>query len=140
MLRSRGLRMTPQRQAVIDALHGNDRHPTAEMIWERVASQMPMVSQKTVYQALNDLVELGEVQAVSVGSGAVRFDPNVSDHGHFVCHNCARVYDVSSSIPQLTYDHDSTSNASERNVSRTHQVDTFEVIFRGVCSSCRTSD
>ena len=143
MFRARGLKMTPQRQAVFNALHRNDRHPTAEFIWSRVCEEMPTVSLKTVYQALNDLVELGEVQAVSIDSGAIRFDPNVSNHAHFVCQRCGRVYDVASSAPQLV-----SSRATRDGIDpqidpqidlhpSEHLVETSNVIFRGCCSSCR---
>jgi Fur family transcriptional regulator, peroxide stress response regulator len=127
LFRSRGLKMTPQRQAVFNALHHNDRHPTADIIWSKVCEQLPAVSQKTVYQALNDLVELGEIRAVNVDNGAARFDPNVSDHAHFVCDQCQRVYDVTASTPQLVGQHHADIE---------HIVTSAEVIFRGRCAQC----
>src|SRR5713101_6500785 len=94
LFRARSLKVTPQRRAVFEALHGDSGHPTADVIWARVRERMPTVSLRTVYQALNDLVDLGEVQAVSVGKGASLFDPNTASHDHFVCCRCERVYDV----------------------------------------------
>jgi Fe2+ or Zn2+ uptake regulation protein len=129
LFRASGLKMTPQRRAVFAALHGDEGHPTADVIWSRVCEQMPMVSQKTIYQALNDLVELGEVKAVTVGSGAIRFDPNTSDHAHFVCRNCERISDVTASLPELL--------ASPQGSVADHLVETSEIIFRGQCPSCR---
>lgn len=120
------MKVTPQRRAVFDALHGDECHPTADVIFDRVRTTMPTVSLRTVYQALNDLVELGEVQAVSVGAGASLFDPNVSSHDHFVCRQCDRVYDVMASRPQL----------AEGAEAAGHTVDAAEIVFRGLCASC----
>ncbi len=120
LFRDRGLKVTPQRQAVFEALYGDESHPTADVVHDRVREHMPTVSLRTVYQALNDLVELGEVQAVSVGTGAARFDPNVSGHHHFVCRDCERIDDVVASPPRL----------------KGYTVDAAEIVFRGLCASC----
>ena len=95
---------------------------------------MPSVSLRTVYQALNDLVDLGEVQAVSVGNGATRFDPNMANHDHFVCRRCGRVYDVIASPPRLVSGYPRLDGCADGDEG--HTVDTAEVIFRGQCASC----
>ncbi len=129
ILRKHGLKVTPQRRAIFEALSCASGHPTADVIWEQVKEQMPSVSLRTVYQALNGLVELGEIQSVSVGTGASRFDPNNAEHDHFVCDSCDRIYDVISSRPHVVsgYLGDAASD---------FRVNTAEVIFRGQCSSC----
>ena len=137
--RAQGWKVTPQRQAVFEALHGDDGHPTADVIWARVRDRMPTVSLRTVYQALNDLVELGEVQAVDVGNGGVRFDPNTGAHDHFVCRSCERVYDVIASKPRLVSAHpgaDGSADIGDRREASDYTVDTAEIIFRGRCPSC----
>jgi Fur family peroxide stress response transcriptional regulator len=131
LFRAHRLKITPQRQAVFAALHGDDAHPTAEVIWARVRERMPNVSLRTVYQALNDLVQLGEAQAISVGKGPSRFDPNTAGHDHFVCRRCERVDDVIASQARLVSAYpggDASTN--------TYTVDTAEVIFRGLCALC----
>ncbi len=129
--REDGLKVTPQRQAVFSALHGDLTHPTAEIIWDRVRLQMPTVSRRTVYQVLNDLVSLGEVLVVAVDNGPTRFDPNVSLHDHFVCSICASVIDV---------DSDERSNVASHQTTLSDfpgfEVESVEVVFRGKCSSC----
>lgn len=132
LFRTSGLKVTPQRQAVFDALYGDEGHPTADAVWARVREQMPTVSLRTVYQALNDLVELGEVQAVSVGTGAARFDPNISSHHHFVCRSCERIDDVTASAPRLT----SSLRTDADTAIDGYAVDTAEIIFRGLCAAC----
>lgn len=139
LFRERGLKVTPQRRAVFEALHGDGGHPTADVVWARVRDQMPTVSLRTVYQALNDLVELGEVEAVSVGIGASRFDPNTASHDHFVCRSCERVYDVMATRPSLVSGCpglDGSAVTAGDDVSNGYTVETAEVIFRGLCAAC----
>ena len=73
-LRSRGMRVTPQRLAVHNALHDIGRHSTAEEVLERVHGTVPGVSLPTVYAALELLTDLGLALRVHAGR-AVRFDP-----------------------------------------------------------------
>src|SRR5436190_14793305 len=95
LFRDRGLRVTPQRQAIFRLLHGNDNHPTVEALYDQARSDMPTMSLKTVYQTVHDLEALGEVRVLDLGTGSVRVDPNVNgEHHHLVCTQCGRVRDV----------------------------------------------
>ena len=92
--RQQGLKLTPQRQLLFRLLHGNTVHPSAEALHAQATEVMPGISLRTIYQTLNDLAAMGELQLVSVGSGPNRFDPNVDDHHHAVCAECGDVVDV----------------------------------------------
>ena len=131
LFRENGLKVTPQRRAVFDALHRDATHPTADVIFARLRATMPTVSLRTVYQALNDLIELGEVQAVWVGNGAARFDPNTSHHDHFICWSCERIYDVAATRPTLV-----SAEVDEVDDTAGYVVDSAEIFFRGMCASC----
>lgn len=98
--RSRGLKLTPQRQAIFAHLHGNRGHPTAESVYSALSVSIPGISLRTVYQTLNDLVAMGEIRQVDLGRAA-RFDPNVDDHHHLVCLRCGEVADVTLDTAQL---------------------------------------
>jgi Fe2+ or Zn2+ uptake regulation protein len=127
LFRARGLRVTPQRQCIFRLLEGNDRHPTAEWVYQRAQSEMPTISLKTVYQTLNDLAAMGELQALDVGTGSARFDPNVSHHHHLVCDRCGRTQDINLD--------DSVLKLGRRQ-RRDFAVTSAEVVFRGICSTC----
>ena len=92
--RARGLKITPQRQCIFRILHGNATHPTAEVVYGAAVAEMPSISLRTVYQTLNDLAAMGELQHLDVGTGSHRFDPNLDDHHHLVCEGCGAVRDV----------------------------------------------
>ena len=66
LFRERGLKITPQRELVFRLLDGNVSHPTAEAVYSAALEFMPMISLKTVYQVLNDLRGLGEIQSIEV--------------------------------------------------------------------------
>jgi Fe2+ or Zn2+ uptake regulation protein len=123
--RARGLKITPQRVAIFRALHGNRVHPTAEAVHAAVANGMPAISLRTVYQTLNDLAEMGEIQALDLGTGSARFDPNVEEHHHVVCDACGSVVDVHVNVAGL-----------EPDDLDGFQVAVAQVIFRGRCATC----
>jgi Fe2+ or Zn2+ uptake regulation protein len=129
-LRANGRKVTPQREAVVRALVGNVVHPTAESVHAAVTTELPNVSLRTVYQVLNDLAELGELQALDLGTGAARFDPNVEPHHHLVCTQCGKVRDVYASFADVL-----VPSGAEQGFA----VDSAEVVFRGRCETCRPS-
>lgn len=126
--RDQGRKVTPQRELVFRILENNTFHPTAESVYMTAVQTMPTISLKTVYQVLNDLRDLGEIQAIEVGGGALRFDPNVDDHHHLVCRTCGGVTDV---------DIDASGIGVPRSKRQGFSIDAVEVVFRGVCIRCK---
>ena len=130
LFRSRGLKVTPQRQCIFRMLHGNGVHPTAESVYAAARSEMPTMSLKTVYQTLNDLAAMGEIQQLDLGTGSTRFDPNIDAHHHLVCTRCGKVRDLYADFGNL------------RVPARRRQgftIGTAEVVFRGLCEDCNRS-
>ncbi len=128
LFRTRGLKVTPQRQAIFRILHGAETHPTAESVYAAVTSEMPTVSLRTVYQTLNDLAEMGELAQLDLGTGSSRFDPNLDEHHHLVCNGCGRIVDV---------DADTSGLRVAARQRHGFDIDTTEVVFRGMCPDCR---
>jgi len=129
LFRDRGLRVTPQRQAIFRLLTDNDRHPTVDALYDAARVEMPTISLKTVYQTVHDLEELGQVSLLDVGTGSVRVDPNVeADHQHLVCSICGMVRDVPLGV--------GTSPSLPKRYRREFAVDSVDVIFRGICEEC----
>jgi Fe2+ or Zn2+ uptake regulation protein len=128
MFRARGLKITPQRQAIFGVLQGNERHPTAEAVYDEVAASMPAISLRTVYQTLNDLVAMGEIRSVELGTGAIRFDPNETDHHHLVCDTCGVVRDVALDTAPLL----ATVAAGPDQFAPL----TTDVVIHGRCAAC----
>lgn len=123
--REKQLKLTPQRQLLFGLLHQNDSHPSAESLFELASKQMPGISLRTVYQTLGELAEMGELQLVDVGTGAKRFDPNMTDHHHFVCESCGTVRDV-----------EIAAKPKMRGGSGKFEISQVGVVFHGRCENC----
>ena len=125
-LKAAGLRLTPQRMAVIRILSGNEKHPSAEDILLEAREQFPMLSFATVYNTLRVLESLGEVQALRTSGDRTVFDPRTDPHSHFCCQTCGNVIDM---------------ETREWPVSELegHRVEGFQALYSGVCAECRRS-
>lgn len=75
-------------------MHDNVTHPTADALFDEASKRMPGISLRTVYQTLDELEEMGEVQLMHCDGGAVRFDPNVDEHHHAVDAETGELFDV----------------------------------------------
>ena len=94
VLRSRGLRMTPQRQLVLEAVRRLE-HATPEQVHELVRQQAKSVNLTTVYRSLELLEELGLVTHTHLGHGAPTYHlAGDHQHIHLVCRGCGMVEDV----------------------------------------------
>jgi Fur family ferric uptake transcriptional regulator len=88
-LRSRGMRVTPQREQILAAVRRLG-HATPEQISETVRG----VDVTTVYRTLELLEDLGLVRHAHLGHGAPSFRPAEDEHVHIVCHSCGAVVDA----------------------------------------------
>lgn len=125
--RARGFKVTPQRRKIFEVLSGSELHPSAEMVYQLVRTEMPTISLRTVYQTLNDLAAMGEIASLDLGTGATRFDPTGAPHHHLVCTGCGAIRDVHSDFPEVVVP---PVAADEFTVTAT------EIVFRGLCSTC----
>jgi Fe2+ or Zn2+ uptake regulation protein len=128
LFRARGLKVTPQRQSIFRAVHGNQQHPTADAVHSLVVQEMPTVSLRTVYATLHELAALGEIGKLELGTGSTRFDPNVDAHHHLVCTSCGHVQDVPVAF---------TAVRPPEDLEHGFEVSGTEIVFRGRCASCR---
>lgn len=92
-LHERGMRMTPQRQLVLDAVRELE-HATPEQICQRVQVTAPTVNITTVYRTLDLLDRLGLVRHTHLGHGAPTYSVQEHEHVHLVCHRCGHVDEV----------------------------------------------
>ena len=92
-LHERGLRMTPQRQLVLDAVRDLG-HATPEQVCAQVQRAAPAVNITTVYRSLDLLERLGLVRHTHLGHGAPNYSVHEHEHVHLVCHGCGKVTEV----------------------------------------------
>ena len=99
-LRERGLRVTPQREQVLDAVRSLG-HATPEQICESIEG----VDITTVYRTLELLEQIGLVRHAHLGHGAPSYRPAEDDHIHVVCHACGAVVDADPSLVEPLAEH-----------------------------------
>jgi len=92
-LKTTGVRITPQRHAILDFLLDSMTHPTADEIYRALEPKFPSMSVATVYNNLKMFIESGMVRELTYGDSSSRFDANVSDHYHVICEDCGKIED-----------------------------------------------
>src|SRR6266566_7820856 len=129
-LRDAGLRVTPQRLVIYETLVKDKHHPTARALFERLQGTLPSLSQATVYNTLETMVEMGLVRELgTAGDGTVRYDADISPHAHLVCTDCNSIEDFSAvevPIPDPTAFKD-----------RGYTIRSMAVYYYGLCADCR---
>lgn len=127
-LHQRGMRMTPQRQLVLDAVRELG-HATPEQICKQVQGTAATVNITTVYRALDLLEELGLVRHTHLGHGAPTYSAEKHPHVHLACHRCGNVDEVP---PTLLGD------LGRRLVAeRGFELDATHLALSGLCNTCR---
>jgi Fur family peroxide stress response transcriptional regulator len=125
-----GIKLTPQRIAILDYLDGNKEHPSAEDIYKEVSKRFPTMSFATVYNTLQTLKERGGVLELTIDPDKKRFDPNTEPHHHLICLSCKKIIDIHGKynldIPdEERADFDIVGNHIE---------------FYGLCTDCKKRD
>lgn len=132
MLREQGLRLTPQRELVLQAV---DRlgHATADDIHRVVADQAPAVNLSTVYRSLALLTELGVVRHVDLPDRSTVYHSRATPaHVHLACGRCGRVTDAEPA--------DFSGLALTLARAYGFDADLDRLVVNGTCQDCRTLD
>jgi len=87
-----GLKITPQRVAVMQALK-KLHHPTAEEIYREVVQTVPGLSPTTVYNILDAFVKLKIITKVQSSEDAMRYDAIQIHHHHLYSLQGGRIED-----------------------------------------------
>jgi Fur family transcriptional regulator, peroxide stress response regulator len=127
-LKSKGLRVTPQRFAVYAYLLDRQDHPTAEQILLSLNHDSPTSSQATVYSSLQALRDVGLVREVLLEEGVCRYDANVSSHHHFRCKRCGNIEDIQ---------WEQVEGISFKALRPGLTVDQYELTVQGICDRCQ---
>jgi Fur family transcriptional regulator, stress-responsive regulator len=128
LLRESGLRVTPQRIAVLRAV-SDQPHTTADDVAATVKTQIGSISVQAVYDALAALTDKGLLRRIDPAGSPARYENRVGDnHHHLICRGCGRMVDVDCAVgeaPCLTAAEDFG-----------FEIDEAEVIYWGRCPEC----
>lgn len=92
-LKTTGVRITPQRHAILEYLIESMSHPTADEIYKALEGKFPNMSVATVYNNLRVFRESGLVKELTYGDSASRFDFVTNKHYHIICEGCGKIVD-----------------------------------------------
>jgi Fur family peroxide stress response transcriptional regulator len=127
-LKTTGVRMTPQRHAILSYLLDTDAHPTADEIYRALEPKFPSMSVATIYNNLKRFGEAGLVKEMTFGDGSSRFDADMSDHYHAHCKACGKITDFH--YPPLAGVHSSAAAQTG------FYVEGYRLEVYGVCQAC----
>ncbi|MBK6284365.1 MAG: transcriptional repressor [Draconibacterium sp.] len=92
-LTDRGLKVTPQRMAILEAIYNLKNHPTAENIIDYIKKMYPNIATGTVYKVLGVLVENRLIKKVTTEKDAMRYDGVMESHHHIYCQETELIKD-----------------------------------------------
>jgi Fur family transcriptional regulator, peroxide stress response regulator len=126
--RAEGLKATPQRIEILNIISSAKNHPSAEDVYRQVNVRMPGISFDTVYRTLSTLEERKLISRVHHLDDKTRYDPNTSEHHHFVCLSCKNIFDFE--WP------DFASLKLPNGIPGFGRIERKYVEVRGLCSKC----
>ena len=124
----KNMRLTSQRQVILEELRKVTSHPTANEVYDMVRKRLPRIGLGTVYRNLDLLAQKGVIRKLEVGGEQKRFDGDTSPHYHIRCVECNRVEDVF-----IARHKDLEKNAA---TCCTYKILDHHVQFSGICSNC----
>jgi Fur family peroxide stress response transcriptional regulator len=89
----KGLKITPQRVAILDAILRLNNHPTAEKIIEFIHENHPNIATGTVYKVLEVLTQRRLIEKVKTEKDVMRYEAIMENHHHLYCADSGRIED-----------------------------------------------
>jgi Fur family ferric uptake transcriptional regulator len=122
------MRLTTQRQIILEELEKVTSHPTANEVYDMVRKRLPRIGLGTVYRNLELMAESGMIIKLEVGGTQKRFDATTVPHYHVRCTECGRVDDVDMPVQQ---------EINEIAAQACHyQIISHHIEFTGLCDDC----
>lgn len=128
ILKQKGLKMTPQRRLILEYIHDNQEHLTAEGLINYLDSRAPGINKSTVYRTLDLLEESGCVVKSEMDGRSIYHHAEEGHHHHLVCKVCGRTIDCNENI----------FADLKKTLSKElgFQADLKHVMISGTCSKC----
>lgn len=128
-LKEQNIRITPQRQAIIEYLIDTDNHPTVDEIYKAIEKRYGHMSLATVYNNLNVLVSAGLVEEMKFNGVTSRYDYNHHQHFHIICVECGAIEDVNYS--------DVMPIQEAAKLQTNYEVFHLKIELHGLCPKCQ---
>ncbi|MBE0585895.1 MAG: transcriptional repressor [Desulfofustis sp.] len=122
------MRLTAQRQIILEELGKVTSHPTANEVYDMVRKRLPRIGLGTVYRNLELMAESGLILKLEVGGTQKRFDATTNLHYHVRCSECGRVDDIELPV-QAKLDRLAAKACD-------YQILGHHIEFSGICPNC----
>lgn len=126
------MRLTTQRQIILEELGKVTSHPTANEVYDMVRKRLPRIGLGTVYRNLELMADSGVILKLEVGGTQKRFDATVTPHYHIRCSSCGRVDDVHIEVQHHI-------NQLAKSASN-YEILGHHIEFTGVCDTCQETE
>jgi len=127
-LKKNGLKLTPQRKIIIDAVHSSQAHLTAEEIIAHVQARMPQIHKSTIYRTMELLEKNGSVFKSKLGDHFIYHHAEEGHHHHLVCSKCGKTIECDENL----------FTPVEESLTRKYgfQVNFKHLVISGLCEEC----
>lgn len=125
-LLSKNISPSFHRIKVYEYLLNNKIHPSVDKIYSELHTLIPTLSKTTIYNTLKTFIEHNIVMPITIEENEVRYDADVTFHGHFKCVECENLYDI--------FDLDKKFTKID-NIDG-HKINGIHIYFKGVCKDC----
>lgn len=117
------------RLKIFEYLAATQTHPTVDEIYNALVEEMPTLSKTTVYNTLSIFIQENITRVINIEDNELRYDADITNHGHFKCEQCNAIYDFDIDL----------------NFLKTGGLDNFNikqksVCYKGICFSCLDND
>ena len=124
LLREKNVKVSSLRIKILDYILNHRTHPTVDEIYEELLKENPTLSKTTVYNATKLLLEHGLILQILIDGQQVRYDGDISKHGHFMCDKCKSIYDFKVlTEPEIKLDG--------------FEVSDLKIYCSGLCEKCK---
>jgi len=120
------IRPSFQRIKILEYLLKYRNHPTVYTIYRELVNEIPTLSKTTVYNTLKLFVEKNVNIIINIEGNEVRYDANISKHGHFKCEKCGKIYDFTVDLESI--------NLKEIKKIKIHE---YHFYLKGICDKCK---
>jgi Fur family peroxide stress response transcriptional regulator len=128
-LKSNDVKPSYQRMKIYEYLVKHKNHPKVDTIYQELVTDIPTLSKTTVYNTLKLFLDKGIVQPILIEENEIRYDADVSTHGHFKCEKCGEVFDIRLKPSDLKIE------GLEKFIVRESHI-----YFKGICKECNMAN
>lgn len=131
-LKKNGLKLTPQRNLIINAIHNAKTHLTAEDIIAHVQARMPEVHKSTIYRTLELLEGAGCIYKSELGDHYIYHHADEGHHHHLICKGCGKTIECDEEL--------FTPVVKSLEEKYRFRVDFKHLVMNGLCEECRSKN